>query len=406
MGALEGIALATQNGVAMALFTSDKPAGSITSKAAWIFLAIVVFLYAPIAAEYMLGFFFPSVGLSNLIIGGLTSHEFAFGQGSVELDRAEIYASERRTLLIHTIGGSIAILLGICQFAGSIRQTHPKVHRYLGRVQIVVVLVSMIAAMTYLARTGPMNTFTGPPFWSQLWLAAITTFVLAIATVAFIRRGDVELHRTTNAVMLALLMTAPVLRIGWIIIGRLWPDKTMIEANLMMGSFLATIVLVGVVIATRVWDQRDARFASPPIPAAIRRAGYAFSGAAVVCLAIAYERLINSPTSTLYAFLASTAAFAGIMSCMWWRSRANGDIAAAREWALHLHFVSLTPVVLGAAWMLFAIFFDVSTAFYCAAFNAMALTLVPSIYAAVLLRRKSSFVADPPAARLRAASLA
>jgi uncharacterized membrane protein len=96
----------------------------------------------------------------------------------------------RYWLLPHLIGGAIALLAGGAQFWAGLRQRHPAVHRWTGRVYLTGVVIGAASAygMSFRAVLG--------------WAFGTATFVMAsawvIATamgVAAIRSGQVTSHR-------------------------------------------------------------------------------------------------------------------------------------------------------------------------------------------------------------------
>ena len=96
----------------------------------------------------------------------------------------------RYWLLPHVVGGAIALLAGGAQFWSGLRQRHPAVHRWTGRVYLAGVVIGAASAygMSFRAVLG--------------WTFGIASFVMAsawvIATamgVAAIRSGQVTAHR-------------------------------------------------------------------------------------------------------------------------------------------------------------------------------------------------------------------
>jgi hypothetical protein len=131
--------------------------------AGWAVVALISLIYAPMAIEYFAHYLNADAPrLWVRFFSWATSDAHALGAGSVELEQKRAYAASARQMLTHTVGGGLVILLASLQFSSSFRRRHPRWHRRLGRVQVTLVVVAMVAAMSYLVRTGPAHTYNGP----------------------------------------------------------------------------------------------------------------------------------------------------------------------------------------------------------------------------------------------------
>lgn len=111
-------------------------------------------------------------------------------------------------LLFHAGGGMLALTLGPWGFWGRFRNKYLHLHRWMGRVYLLAVLVGGVAGF-YLAVTafGGLPTSIGFSLLAALWL---TTGVMAYL---HIRRGAVQAHREWMIRNYALTFSAVMLRL-------------------------------------------------------------------------------------------------------------------------------------------------------------------------------------------------
>ena len=111
-------------------------------------------------------------------------------------------------LLFHAGGGIIALSLGPWGFWGRFRNKYLSLHRWMGRIYLVAVLVGSIAGL-YMAATafGGLPTRIGFGMLGALWLTTGTMAYLRI------RRGNVQLHREWMIRNYALTFSAVMLRV-------------------------------------------------------------------------------------------------------------------------------------------------------------------------------------------------
>lgn len=210
----------------------------------WFVVAIAVG-YAPLAINYMWRYFYPgTVQLQAMLTTAVVGHDYATGARSVDAVRAADYMHNRLILLMHTTLGGIALTLAMFQFSARLRQRYPAVHRWMGRVYMVLMTLAMIGSLSFLVRTHPVPVWGGLAFDLQLWALALST--LASGWLAFwaIRHRYVVTHQAWIGVNIALMLTAPLLRVFWIGIGPLW-HKADLLSNLGAGSISLTIVAPG-----------------------------------------------------------------------------------------------------------------------------------------------------------------
>jgi uncharacterized membrane protein len=156
--------------------------------------------------------FWPKLGWALMLIGALAAAGNAilfmliepYGTHSIK----ERFFATAIAGWAHTMGGSLAAVLGPFQFLSSVRRQYPRVHVWIGRVYLAAVATSGLAGF----------------FFSQSSIAGITgvtgfgvlaVFWLVSGTLAYvhIRRGNVAEHRRWMIRNYALTFAAVTLRI-------------------------------------------------------------------------------------------------------------------------------------------------------------------------------------------------
>jgi uncharacterized membrane protein len=113
-------------------------------------------------------------------------------------------------LYVHVTCGGLALLLSPLQFAARVRNRLPRLHRWVGRLVLVAILVGGTAAVVIstVNLAGPIGT-AGFGLLGVSWIGCAVTAYLAI------RRGDVLQHRRWMIRTFSLTYAAVTLRI-WI----------------------------------------------------------------------------------------------------------------------------------------------------------------------------------------------
>jgi hypothetical protein len=101
-----------------------------------------------------------------------------------------IFWPNRYWVLVHFLGGSIALFCGLPQFSARLRGRYPAVHRWTGRLYLTGVIIG-VASAWYMS------------FYSAFgWTMGVATFVLGVAWVATtamayvaVRRHQFQAHR-------------------------------------------------------------------------------------------------------------------------------------------------------------------------------------------------------------------
>jgi uncharacterized membrane protein YozB (DUF420 family) len=335
---------------------------SFLPKLGWIAVATIVLLYVPMAAEFMLRFFGGGAHLWDHAFTAVVGDERALGPGSVHYDQHAVYAENRWIMLTHTLLGAFAIALSVLQLT-NISRRKLAVHRWIGRVQVGLVLVSMPAAMIYLVFAGPSRTFDGPPFFLQLWALALGTLSNTLLGWRAMRLGEQAEHRVLMTFAFALLCTAPMLRFGYIVFGLAWPDASQVVTNMAGAAVLAVWAPLGAAIASRNIPEGARRSDLGPLPSvrfdhAVRLAAVlAFIGIVVAYLAIfdGIDRITIVSACALALGLVVTETSQ--------RNAAPGSLAR-EEWRIYANALALGVPAIALLWAVYAIPFDRVSAFY------------------------------------------
>jgi uncharacterized membrane protein len=120
----------------------------------------------------------------------------------------ERFAEYITPLLFHVGGGVVALSLGAWGFWGAFRNKYLGLHRWLGRVYLVGVLVGGAAGL-YMAVTA----FGGLPARSGFGMLAVLWLTTGAVAYTRIRRGDVQVHREWMIRNYALTFSAVMLRV-------------------------------------------------------------------------------------------------------------------------------------------------------------------------------------------------
>lgn len=119
-----------------------------------------------------------------------------------------LFARAPLPVILHLAGGATALVCGALQFNARLRQRHRMVHRVLGRIYVLAIAASGMAALELaLHSTGGMPTHLGFGLLATLWLG--TTFM------AFwhVRHRRIAQHQTWMVRSYALTLAAVTLRI-------------------------------------------------------------------------------------------------------------------------------------------------------------------------------------------------
>lgn len=243
----------------------------------WSGFALICLFYAVMAADYFISFAAGREGLWLRLMVWLVSEDYALGAGSVHRLQAAAYTAGLPFMLMHTTLAAVSMALGPFQFSRGLRARRPSLHRAMGKIYLLAELFSMSGGMIYLAITGLHGVYTGAPFALGLW--GLNAMVLWTGWHAYraIRAGEVAQHRAWLAYNFGLLLTAPGLRILWVIYGVALPGWTQAATNLAITTFLLPwCALVGLLwLTAEQWRQpgTGVPLHAPTLVAALRALG-------------------------------------------------------------------------------------------------------------------------------------
>lgn len=373
------------------------------SQFGWLGITLICVIYAPMASEYMLRFF-DLAGLQwwDRLYAAIVGEQQALGPGSVFFEQRDAYLHSRLPLLVHTSLGGVILLLAASQFAGGFRQRHLAVHRWIGRALLGLTTIAMLSAMIYLLRTGPAATFSGPAFHIQLWALSVGTIAAIWAGFIAIRRHEIDLHRCLMAYAFALLLTAPLLRVLWLVLGLMWPDVTQEYLNIASGAILGLLAPGGAIVASRVLDSR-VRTATGhrPMPGRVLEGSIGVLALmSLALLAIRYQDHVGKVDRLLMTLLLSYGLLVTALSGLAVTARQKGLALAAEEWRIH-HLAALGCLPLYALmWSGYALMFTEAEAFYAAALTAPAAALTAGLVLVIWRRTEAPVPARIPVRNL------
>ena len=109
-----------------------------------------------------------------------------------EIDRVDgSFGAKPRTTLLHVLGGAFFFLFLPLQFSRRLRANHPAVHRWSGRVLLLIGVSAALSGLYF----GVLRPYAGPA--EAIVVALFGMFFLVAATRAWlaIRSGDSRTHR-------------------------------------------------------------------------------------------------------------------------------------------------------------------------------------------------------------------
>lgn len=148
-----------------------------------------------------------------------------------------VYELHTLGIVLHIIGGMVALALGPVGFLPSLRLNHPRWHRNIGKIYLLAVMLGGSAGL-YMAMFAYMGPVTGLGFalLALLWLYTGLRALLAI------RHGNVVAHRRWMIRNYALTLGAVSLRVQLLILS-LWLDFDSSYVVVAWSSWLVTLGL-------------------------------------------------------------------------------------------------------------------------------------------------------------------
>ena len=207
-------------------------------------IVLIVVGYVPLAFTSMWFTVAPGFPRGHEVLDAwIAGHDYAWGPGSVAAVRTSAYRAYREALLVHTTLGSVALTLAVVQ-AGVTRRGGTAArfpHRWVGRAYAGTVLVSMAACIVFLAGAPRVPVPGQTAFHLQLWVLALSTSGAVTTGVLAMRRGQQASHAAWMALSVCFLLTAPLLRAIWAVLGALIPENTMLT-NMESGAVALAVI--------------------------------------------------------------------------------------------------------------------------------------------------------------------
>lgn len=173
-----------------------------------------------------------SVGIA--LLGLITSPTFAYGSQGLG-DQLLHYATMPRfngiSLSLHNLMAGSCMLFGALQFWPVLRRRYPRLHRAMGGYYLVTAQLAMVGALGYMLRTPVEKIYDQLTFYVELWVLAISVTFSLWAAMYALRKKHIAQHQAWMTVSYAMLLTAPIGRIGWFIFAAVAPDMRQLEAN-------------------------------------------------------------------------------------------------------------------------------------------------------------------------------
>jgi uncharacterized membrane protein YozB (DUF420 family) len=241
---------------------ATAPAPGRAARAISLFALLIVALYALINLSYPWRLTHQDPSLINLILARLVSHDFVFGDASIVAQATRNYERAFAGISTHTLLGALGLMLCTLQFIPALRRRAPRVHRAVGAVAALSVLAAMIGAMAYLYKTPAREVFSGEPFAAALWVQAISTLYSLGLAMHNIRQRNIRAHMGWMALLFTSLLTAPLLRIEYTVVGN-WLPYNIAQANAGVAiTLFPQAILLATWWMTRI-GRRDISLLSP-----------------------------------------------------------------------------------------------------------------------------------------------
>ncbi|WP_433359208.1 DUF2306 domain-containing protein [Streptosporangium sp. CA-115845] len=155
------------------------------------------------------------------------------------------------SLAVHAVPGGLALIIGPLQFATRLRVSRPKLHRVLGRVYMISIVIASAAAVFAAAAT--LGGFAVQVAFYVLVAAWLYTLAKAYRCI---RRGEVQLHRIWMIRNYTLTFAAVTLRVYLILGLQLKKSFTSLEFDQLYTASVWASILVNVLVAEYFIIQR------------------------------------------------------------------------------------------------------------------------------------------------------
>ena len=190
-----------------------------TRSAIWLAVLVCV-AYGLMNTSYFWTLTHHELAWSNRLLTSLIGEQFYSGSPHLAQWLAN-YDRAAGSIGTHAVIGGLALSLFALQFVPGLRQRSPRTHRWIGWSAVALAAVSMAGSMAFLRATPLQQGFGGPIFGVGLWLLALSTLQSLWMGVLRARQRRWRDHMGWMTLTTALLMSAPVLRVGYVAAGKL-----------------------------------------------------------------------------------------------------------------------------------------------------------------------------------------
>ncbi|MBI5926253.1 MAG: DUF2306 domain-containing protein [Aquabacterium sp.] len=197
------------------------PSGTARTLAALTLLLAAVF--GLMSLSYPISMLLGQWSLVSQMTAALVSPDFVMGDPKTLQQVIHNYTRGFLGISAHTTLGGLALSACTLQFLPGLRRRYPRLHRGVGMVAVASTVGAMIGAMAYLWITPAADAVSGQAFAAALWLQAATTLLALGLAVSSIRRREIRAHMGWMALMMASLLTAPMLRLEDVMVGWMLP---------------------------------------------------------------------------------------------------------------------------------------------------------------------------------------
>ncbi|KAK6810895.1 hypothetical protein RU639_013344 [Aspergillus parasiticus] len=326
----------------------NKDVGLVYKRVVQVMVTMMVIFFAPLAFTY----FFDETHTSNLsdkVLAVLISPEFAYGEGSgtmsdVQGGQMVVYLRNLTAMFSHTIAGSIAITVGLVQFNTTLQFKYPVIHRWLGRLYFLCAVIISWSSRSYLADAIPTKeVFSGDPFAYILSSLSISVPITMACAIYAIWNGDIGSHREIMVLNYAFMLSAPILRVQWITLGRLWGETKYI-VNLYSAIFSGPFLTAASIFYLR---QRHVRPSSPLLTSPNTRLAAAASGLLGLLFLLTKGPSINGgprPKAFWLALGPQLAFYMALFTALARAAKRRGDMRSYTAWVTYQNGLISAPM--------------------------------------------------------------
>lgn len=210
---------------------------------------LIAALYGLMSMSYPASLVLMKLPLSAQLVIHTVSEKFVLGDTKAIAQSTINYTRAFFGISLHTALGGLALLMCTVQFVPAIRRRSLALHRAVGKVAVTGVALAMVGAIIFLSKTPAKDVFSGEPFAAALWVQAVSTLMTLSLAIKAIRERQIRAHMGWMALLFATLLTAPLLRIEYIVFGNLLPQFNLPQVN----AGIAVILMPQVVWLVSLW---------------------------------------------------------------------------------------------------------------------------------------------------------